>query len=211
MTRPLLLPAFAPKIRRVCDLDVLETQAASVAILAPDSTIAYVNPAWTQFARDNGGTRLAACDWGLGTRYLDAVPAPLQPFYTALLRDAPGAADTLTPTVHEYECSSAAFYRRYAMHVYPLREDAGSMLVHSETVVAPHDPAVRPAFEPLLVKYLGGDGLVTQCSHCRRIRDAGNPRRWDWVPAWVDSPLANISHGICLPCWRHYYPGKEGP
>lgn len=211
MSRQLLLPEFEPKIRLACDLDALEAQADSVTVLMPDTTIAYINPAWTRFARDNGGAGLEVCDWGLGSRYLDVVPAPLKPFYTDLLHNAPGAADTLTPTVHEYECSSAALYRRYAMHVYPLREHVGWLIVHSRTVVTPHDPAERLALEPLLEKYQAENGFVTQCSHCRRIRDANDPVRWDWVPAWVDSPLPNISHGICLPCWRHYYPGKDSP
>lgn len=210
MSRQLLLPEFEPRIRRACDLAVLDAQATSVAVLMPDTTIAYVNAAWTQFARDNGGASLEACNWGLGSRYLDAVPAPLKPFYTDLLRNAPAAADALTPTVHEYECSSAVRYRRYAMHVYPLRDGAGWQIVHSPTVVTPHDPVARPTREPLLERYQATNGLVTQCAHCRRIRDAKMPDRWDWVPAWVDSPLANMSRGICLPCWRHYYPETGG-
>jgi hypothetical protein len=194
----LLSPRF-----RVADL---EGHPASVFGMWRDTTLAYVNPAWSAFAESNNGQPAVEREWGLGARYLDAIAEPLQPFYERLLQEAPGVGMSLRPASHTYECSSADVFRRFVMQVYCLPERSGFVVVNSLVVEAPHDPAARPAQSPDAVRYMNTDGVIVQCSHCRRIRHAGADERWDWVPEWVEHSPRDTSHGLCPICFEYYYP-----
>ena len=66
---------------------------------------------------------------------------------------------------------------------------------------------------PDVLRYLTSDGLVIQCSVCRRVRVAGGrPYAWELVPEYVMTPRHDISHGICRLCRELYYgmPAREG-
>lgn len=194
---------FRPLLSGAHALEALEAHPASVVGLWPDTTIAYVNPAWLRFAHANGGREPIESNFGLGGNYLDAISPTLRPFYAILLEAAPTAEESLHPPVHEYECSSAAEYRRFAMHVYALPGRAGWLVVNSLLVEHTHDPATHAPHEPVLSEYLH-NGLLTQCAHCRRIRHVADPLRWDWVPDWVTRPMDCVSHGMCPTCYHHY-------
>lgn len=59
-----------------------------------------------------------------------------------------------------------------------------------------HDHAAEDAVE---ARYLGADGMILQCSHCRRVRGP-SPHAWDWIPRFVALPHPNTSHVICPSC-----------
>ena len=70
-----------------------------------------------------------------------------------------------------------------------------------------HPHAEDRQLHPLVVaRYAGLGGLMTQCCHCRLMRRADDHSTWDWVPSVLDEPPDTISHGLCPPCFRHYYP-----
>jgi hypothetical protein len=64
-----LVPAFSTDA-----LDQLET---TIAVIAPDAKILWVNPAWDRFARENG----ASDDLDPWESYLDGISPPLRDFY----------------------------------------------------------------------------------------------------------------------------------
>ena len=86
------------------DQTTLERHAGPVMGLWHDCTIAYVNPAWYEFAYRNGGEPIISTWWDLGASILDAISRPLLPFYVTAFSDC---CHTMTPWEHVYECSSA--------------------------------------------------------------------------------------------------------
>lgn len=174
-------------------------QTAEVTYIVSDELrIIRTNRAWAEFADANGGERIAI-DWGRGASLLDAIPAPLRPFY----RDGfERAFVTQKRWEHDYECSSPDVFRRYRMLVYPF---GGTFIVtHSLLLACPHEDAPHPPAE----RY-ASNGVITMCSHCRRVRRGSDSKAWDWVPAYVTAMPPNVSHGLCPACNSYYYDPVE--
>jgi hypothetical protein len=190
------------------DVAAMDKHAGSVYGLWPDLSLAYLNRAWFSFAAENHGEPEISARWVLGAPYLAAIPAPLQPFYsnflTTALASPPGPTDR--PAQHEYECSSASLYRRFLMTVYPVKGGAGLLVVNSLAAEHEHDPADRPAQVANPEIYADHQGIVRQCSHCRRIQVAAAQDLWHWVPAWVEHCPPSTSHTLCNFCLDYYYP-----
>ena len=198
-------PAFADLAGRCFNWDDLEQHPWPAAGLWPDGTIAYVNPAWSVFAHANGGGSAVDSHWSLGANYFAAITDSLRPFFADLLKNAPTTQQSLAPYTHEYECSSADDFRRFALQIFALPDKRGYMLVHSLLVAAPHSITTHPIAAPDLQHYETEDGVIKQCAHCRRVERRSRVGHWDWVPAWIKHPPACISHTICALCDAFYY------
>lgn len=202
-------PGFGPLLAGF-DPAALDQHQGTVFGLWPDLTLAYFNPAWFAFARDNAGEPAISAQWVLGRHVMDAIPEALQPFYAGWFRQTLAQAAGPRPVVHVYECSSAGIYRRFVMHVYPLRRGTGLLVVNSLDVEQPYAEATgQIAQAPDPSRYLDSQGIVHQCAHCRRIEAVGAGNRWDWVPQWVEHPPASTSHTLCNLCLDHYYPADD--
>jgi hypothetical protein len=79
--------------------------------------------------------------------------------------------------------------------------DAGLLLEHSEVFSGPME---RRASVALASHYVNDGGFIVQCSNCRRVRRSGEAI-WDWIPGWLASPPASVSHGVCEVCVAYYY------
>lgn len=162
-------------------------------VLSDELLVLLTNPAWRRFARDNGGDRV---ENGHGMLLLDVIAEPLRAFYREGFATARRTGE---PWQHDYECSSPSVFRKFRMIVYPY--DRGFVVTHAPLVEQPHRERGRGpshAYER--------DGVITMCAHCRRVRRAGEVERWDWVPDYVAARPANLSHGLCPPCYRYHYP-----
>ena len=195
--------AYARLLSDIFTLEQLDAHPDSIFALDPGGRIVFVNAGWDAFARDNGGQPAVADRWGVGSNYLDALAPPLAPFYRELFARTPRYGKTLNPASHEYECSSATVYRRFAMLVYALPEDQGHLVVNSRSIERPHGPERKPR-APRASRYVDRNGLIHQCAHCRRVRHMSDGGRWDWVPDWVEHPQDNASHGLCPVCMDYY-------
>ncbi|MEQ8785608.1 MAG: hypothetical protein RIC55_04885 [Pirellulaceae bacterium] len=180
----------------------LDAHQGSVYGLTSDLHIAYVNPAWDRFAAENAGEPAIGRSWNLGASWLDAIPEVLRQFFLDLLASSRAGKDSLHPVSHDYECSSDETFRRFHMDVYPLRADAGYLIVNSLLVEEPHPNACKVSS---LNGYADSDGVIHQCAHCRRVEHQRVPSRWDFIPQWVKSPPQSVSHSICPICLDHYY------
>lgn len=186
-------------------LQDLEESSATIYGLWADLTLAYMNPAWVRFAELNNGQPRVANEWGLGASYLRAIPLSLRPFYTEFLGNTPDVGEAQHPVAHEYECSSATVYRRFSMQAYAMPEREGFVVINSLVVESQHDSRIRAPHDPERILYEDADGSILQCAHCRRVKVASDPFRWDWVPAWVDVSPSAVSHGLCPVCFEYYY------
>jgi hypothetical protein len=181
----------------------LERRRDSACGLWPDLTIAYVNPAWHRFARENRGDPEVSERWCEGAALLEAIDRPLRAFYEEHLRCVLEGGQAWE---HEYECSSPQLHRRFRLSAEPLDQGSGLLLVHSCLAARPHDERTHQVLPPHGVLYVDEDGLMTQCIHCRRMRRRGDEELWDWVPAWVTRVPDNASGGLCPACVKRWYP-----
>jgi hypothetical protein len=200
-------PEFAPLLKGF-NLAAIERHPASVYGLWPDLSLAYVNPAWFRFASENNGEPAISTHWSIGSAFMQAIPDPLQAFYTRLFSTSltEGSRTDSRPMQHEYECSSAAIYRRFLMTVYPLPGGTGLLVVNTLAVECPHNPGERPPHPADTQTYADADGVVRQCAHCRRIQVPANADLWHWIPSWVEKCPLHASHTLCNFCLDHYYP-----
>lgn len=182
----------------------LESAGGTVYGLWPDLRLAYMNAAWSRFAAENGGEPAIAQHWGLGRCILEAISEPLRPFF---MQNYSRCLEEGRPWEHIYQCSSAEYYREYHMTVFPLGGREGLLVVNSLRVETPHPSVALPA---LVERYRTADGIVCQCSHCRRTRRIDNPSVWDWVAQWVKQSPPETSHGICPECLGFHYAKSRG-
>jgi hypothetical protein len=149
---------------------------------------------------ENGGGLLRPR--ALGLSVIDLTPAPLKEFFEKGYRNA---LSTGRVWQHCYDCSSPELFREYQMRVYPNRETAQLVVVHSLVVETPHFISERDLFAPNEEVYADRNGIVTICCECRRTCRAGESSVWDWVPAYIERAPQRISHGICDACLNIYY------
>jgi hypothetical protein len=156
-------------------------------LLDAGGTFLFVNEAWQREA-SAGGSGAAE----IGTRWLDGVRgeevrrahaellaralAPPHPRGLMLVAEANTAtraalvSTRLDPVLHGGE---------------PLGVRVVRTVVRDRPVGEVYDVADRPPDA-----YRGPDGAVAQCPCCLRVRDPGEPERWDLVPALLDLPVA---------------------
>ncbi len=56
--------------------------------------------------------------------------------------------------------------------------------------------------------YVGVNGFVTLCAHCRCSKRVDNPDQWDFVPEYLKLKLEStpkVSHGLCPVCLAYFY------
>jgi hypothetical protein len=177
------------------DADALVRDGSTIVVLDPDGKILWTNPAWERFARENGGHDLERF-----ASYYAGIGPVLRGFYESAFANA-----LLTGAVYvqEYECSSPDVFRKFHLQAMPVA-GKGLLLTHSLLVERPHEHQQAPAAAAPPDRYRGANGIVVQCSNCRRVRRAGE-EVWDWVRDWVAASPPNTSHGICAPCLGFYW------
>jgi len=177
------------------DEKAIESDPSVIFVLDQDLRIRLCNGAWDRFALENGGAHLLRRSI-LGRPIFDFISGNLADHYRKVFRQ------TLQRDIvwqQDYECSSPSVLRRFCMHVYPVRGEL--LIVNSLLVQSEHDREVSPAIE---AHYRDSGGILLMCSNCRRVRAKGPEARWDWVPGFVLSPPARVSHGLCPPCYEYY-------
>lgn len=164
--------------------------------------LAYLNPAWFQFAMENGGEPHITAEWGLGRSILDCMSGIVRKVYKAKYDKC---LISLEIANYQYECSSETVYRRYHQIVYPLGKHEGLLIVNSLIVDRPHNKEKRPTRDANKLLYMDKNGFICQCALCRRTKNLRKAEQWDWVPEWVRQCPAHTSHTFCPTCFGHYF------
>lgn len=144
-----------------------------IYLLDADWRIARCNPAWDRFALSNRGEAASSARVA-GTFIMDVVPTDLQAFYLAAYGNVQRFRRDWW---HIFECSSATFTRIFHMRILPC--DAGSLLTINTLI---SETPLETAPPKPVQDYASSDGIVTMCSHCRRVQRLREPATWDWVP-----------------------------
>lgn len=175
----------------------IQATGNTVFLVDRSFTMVAFNPAYLDFARANGGDRIAR-DWGIGCDVLACVPAVMdaiiRPLYVAALD---GHASAI-----EYQCHAPTLFRTYRMRLIPF-PNAMVLSEHSLIVQRPHAGNAAPLDDALLERYRDQRGLITQCSNCGKLRQPGGDR-WDWVTGSLTTH--DVSHGLCAVCLEHLHP-----
>jgi hypothetical protein len=178
--------------------DELDAERGCVIGLWPDGRIALLNRTWERFALENGGGHTLE-RWSLGSDLTAGISGVLRDYYTRAFDRVRQLGE---PWEQTYQCNAPSRRREFRLRVLPLERRA-LLLVHSlavDALLLEEDEPAQPS------RYLRSDGMVRQCSNCRRTERAAPPGGWDWVRAYVTHPPLNITHGICETCIRQHYP-----
>ena len=188
----------------IADLDRHE---GSIYGVWKDFRLAFINNAWSTFARENNGEPEVSTEWCIGTRITDAFPEIVRPYYESAYTDCLNRQTTWN---HRYECSSAKLCRIFHQKVLPLKDGCGLLIVNSLAIENPHSSKRKCVAHPRETEYLNSNGIYRQCCHCRRFAYRGRNKRWDWIPAWINTPPGKTSHVICPVCYDYYYRYNQG-
>ena len=194
-------PSFAPFLRNA-GIEQMEISKDVIYVLDKGFKLRAYNPAWKKFAEENNGTALLS-KYDLGVRVTDAYPEVLRQYYESVYEKALRTGNRIDV---EYECSSDDLYRKFQQSLYALENRAGLIISNHLKIELPHqDKGVEP-----LPFHRNSDGILVQCSHCRRVKNHTEKDRWDWVPEYVKQIPEKTSHGLCGRCVVFYYPDYSG-
>lgn len=191
--------SFASSLEHL-ELDSVRRSADVIYALDRDYRLRAYNNAWENFARENDGEGILA-QYDLGSNIFHAIPEELTPFYEEAYRNALERRERFD---HDYECSSPEVYRLLRESVYPLADGNGWLVSHHIIRVHAHTDSPAPMTDDLI----NGSGMVTQCSHCRKVCVPGEEEQWVWIPGSLSLPREILSHGLCPRCCDFYYPGS---
>lgn len=183
-------------------LETLSDERTTVYGLWPDFRLAFVNSGWRKFSSENGGDPQIPSQWQIGRSVMEAIRQPLQEFFHEQF--ARCLAEN-RPWDHLYECSTPDLYRLFHMRVVPLGKSEGLLAVHS--------PRYEQNLKTVVIEdhYRQLNGLVIQCSYCRRVRPKEKENEWHWVSDWGRRSPPQTSHGCCHLCRAIYLtPGEDG-
>jgi hypothetical protein len=187
-----MLPVFdsasspAPTFHGV--LKALETDSAVCYVLDSQLDIAYANPAWDQFAKDNDGSDLTA-DAVHGTNIFQVIPRILRRFYTRVFDEVRNKAMLWE---HIYECSGPQRFRKFRMRVHLLNPD---WLMVSNTLLIEEDLGWKSSAHDFV--YRNRRGLIVMCANCRSSQRTDDPRSVGFLLCPRESPSSFSRR----PCW----------
>lgn len=178
----------------------LDADSAVCFVLDDSLRLIYCNPAWDQFALQNGGRDIRR-DALLGTPVLSSTSGEVLRYYRSLFYDV---LVTRNPREHDFHCSSPDVQRLMRMSIYRLRNTPALLVTCSTRVEQPH---TEIPFEPVQELYRDQNGFIVMCGNCRRTRrPAGESETWDWIPGFVANTPQMVSHGLCGLCLQYHYP-----
>ncbi len=165
----------------------------------------FVNEAWDRFAEENGGAPACLGDALLGTRWLDHIAGEeVRATHAALLARALSPSSGARGAIVQVgECNTAITSALVSTRLQPVLlhgiEPTGVAIVHETVRARPieevYDPVARG-----VESYRDGEGRLTQCSCCRRLRDPVEGGSWDLVREVVQAPPTPVVHGLCELC-----------
>lgn len=189
-----------PSFKRHIDHIIVNIERSndSIFILDGDLNIVGYNDRYLNFAKTNGEPDIEK-KFGIGSCLLNAIPDTLQGYYRnsymkSLVQNLVFEFD--------YHCSSPKEYRLFHQTAYPIPGRAG-LVVTNHCIVAKEMNFKSLAFNE---HYISSDGVVFQCTNCRKLKNHTGENQWDWVPEALVNMHPDTSPTFCNFCLEHYYP-----
>ncbi|WP_298777507.1 hypothetical protein [uncultured Polaribacter sp.] len=193
---------FSSKLNRI-SFKTLEESKNSIYCLSEELDLIYVNPAWVNFAKENGASIQFLKELPIGKHIANTFSGEsIKKFYT---ENYLKVLKTGKPWRNEYECSSKDEFRKFNQNTYPIKGGNGLIIINTLTINSSMKIIGRKAIKVVDQRYVNSDGFVTQCSNCRCTQRVNEPDIWDWVPEWVKETPENFSHSICTICFDYYW------
>ncbi|HET6436982.1 MAG TPA: hypothetical protein VFG59_02885 [Anaeromyxobacter sp.] len=186
----------------------LAGRADAAVLLDLEGTILFANEAWDRFARTGAGFGEAV----VGAKLLDGVPGDLLRSVLRQLLERAAHKGGGPPATMTSECNTPDVARLVITHVAPVlagNEPIGLTLVQRVVRELPV-AEVYPVVDGNAEGYRAGDGVLEQCSCCRRTRRPADPAEWDFVPALVAAPPDDTVFGYCPFCHELHNPLGTG-
>jgi hypothetical protein len=182
-----------------CAIRALSASRAAGCILDAQGAFLFVNDAWQRLPPEAGGPPPGDATL-IGTPFAAATGPALREAYAAAIADALAKRGQL-PRVLAGEWNDGQTARLVSTRIDPLVAVDGVIgLVLRRAVVRE-----RPVDEVYGVEdrgdeaYRDATGSVAQCACCRRVRDAVDPTRWDFVPR-LAAGSAEAAAELCELC-----------
>ncbi len=151
------------------------------------------NPAWDEFAADNGGVGISRAEIQ-GRSVLDYVPEVLRTFYVHKYWYAMRAPEA---SEFDYNCSSPEKIRLFCM---TLRGMSDGLLVVNRLRLEEECAITGPLTDAERPLYLSAEGFVTMCANCRKTKRRDDASQWVWIPELLNDHSLTVSHGLCPRC-----------
>lgn len=97
----------------------------------------------------------------------------------------------------------------FSQDAYPLKNHEGIIVVNSLKIERAIEENNSTHSEYKSAIYLNENGLITQCSNCRKTQRTSEPEIWDWIPMLIEQPPKNVSHSICFICYDYYWKNRN--
>jgi hypothetical protein len=185
----------------ILDTAALARDPQVCCVLDSSLQFLYCNPAWDDFARQNGGTASTMGAALMYQRLLLYVPEILKPFFAGHLNNLRSGGGMWH---HEYECSTPTHFCIYELQAVRLPDADEILICHVPLVRRPH---TRVPTKPK--PGLHGGPEVHMCCHCRCTRREDGSGIWDWIPDYLAKPPRNQIADLCPPCVEYYRCGGE--
>jgi hypothetical protein len=177
----------------------LSASRAAGCILDARGSFLFVNEAWQRLPPEAGGPPVEGATL-IGVPFADAASPALRQAYGEAIADALASRGRV-PRVLAGEWNDGETARLVSTRIDPLVASDGVIgLVLRRAVVRE-----RPVDEVYGVEdrgdeaYRDATGAVAQCACCRRVRDATDPSRWDFVPR-LAAGRADAAADLCDFC-----------
>lgn len=176
----------------------------AAVLLDLEGTVLFANDAWERFARAGGGLGEAE----IGKRLLDAIQGKESRDLLGLLLELAAREPVAGTRSLSVERNGPDLARLVNMLVSPVL--AGSEPIGLTVVqrIVRELPAceVYEIVDGSPAEYRNAAGMLVQCSCCRRTRRPADPEQWDFVPALVNAPAAEVEFGFCPLCHELHSP-----
>ncbi len=182
-------------ILKFFNIEALDREKSPITLIRPNGTILWFNRAWSQAAIESGDESVLT-RFPVGSSYFEAISGDLRGFFQVQFAHCISSNE---PFFQEYECSTPSCFRLFELRALPIESEA-LLLEHSKLTSRAIDRPPGPAIE---AEYRFPNGLIYQCSNCRRAKTLND--RWVWVPEWVAHSPSKTSHGICKVCVGYYW------
>jgi hypothetical protein len=187
------------------DFDTIENSPHSIFGLSKELKLIYYNNAWLQFSKTINDDSCISVNYPLGTSVEDAMSGTLKDFYIFNYKKVLNESKVWT---HEYECSAVGVYRLFYQEVFPLKNGEGIIVVNSIRTEKYIQNVNALELTNLKLEYTDLNGMITQCSNCRKTQRINEKEIWDWVPTFLSETHEHVSHSICPICFDYYWSKK---